>query len=90
MEGSIVMRSADAVKVTVNLRPDVSVSFISVYRLHAYSISEFLNELYKIFVYVKDNNVILAGDINICTLKYCIQTILMNINLYWLVLVFMN
>lgn len=74
IENDVTMTTADVINVKVNVGSDVEITFIVLYRLHAYSVIDFLSELNGVFACVRDNNVVFAGDINICTLKHSINT----------------
>lgn len=63
------MLSADAIKITFDLDRDVSLSVISIYRLHSGTVPVFLEELEQILFSCKDKNVIIVGDMNLCILE---------------------
>ena len=63
------LQSADMIKLTIDLHASVSISVIGVYRHHFLPAELFFRELEKVLNVSRERNLILIGDINVCTLQ---------------------
>ncbi len=68
---AVTMKSADAIKVTVDIESSAGLclAVVAVYRLHAHSVASFLEELNLSLSKCKDRNLVVVGDMNVCLLK---------------------
>lgn len=63
---SVEMRTADVVKVIVEIQPTVSLTVLALYRLHSHSKQLFTDEFETILSCIYDRNFLVIGDINLC------------------------
>lgn len=66
---SLAMTAADAIKITLDLDCETSISIVGVYRLHSFPVSVYLDQLVDVLCMSKERNLLYIGDINLCVLE---------------------
>lgn len=63
------MIAADAIKITIDIGLDWSLSILAIYRLHLFHVRDFLAQLKDILNISTEKNLLIIGDINLCLLE---------------------